>query len=142
MHPDWNIKFLILEPGGVKTEFAGKNLVLSDRHPAYLDPKCPYNEIIKLLSSSELKSKAWAEAQDTAKIIFNVVINRDIRPWPLRLPLGADAAELIQKDIAGFEKDMSEWSDEMRQTPKEEQKDSAESREWTTTLLRLSSRNK
>ena len=142
MHPDWNIKFLILEPGGVKTEFAGSNLVLSDRHLAYMDPKCPYNEISELLSSSELKSKAWADAQDTAKVIFSLVINRDGRSWPLRLPLGADAVDLIQKDIVDFRKDMSEWYDEIRQTPKEEQKDSVESREWIATLSRLSSRNR
>lgn len=137
MDPEWDIRFLILEPGGVKTEFAGRSLVLGEMHPAYGDERCPYNKIAGLLGSEELKEKAWGKAEDTAEAIFELVMERNVRPWPLRLPLGTDALRMIREDNAGFEKDMMDWADVIQSTTRKEQEESLEFGKWLSTLTEV-----
>jgi len=54
MHPDWKVKFLIIEPGGVKTNFAGPSMKFSARHPAYRDPGCPFSQVMVYMSNESI----------------------------------------------------------------------------------------
>ena len=134
MHPDWNIDFCIVEPGGVKSEFAGSSLVLSERHPAYVDPGCPYNTIANLLGNTKLKETAWGESKHCARVLFEVVASKNKRPLPLRLPLGKDAVDLILQDLEAFQNDVNGWREVAERTSTTDQVESEEYRDWVKTL--------
>ncbi|KFZ12105.1 hypothetical protein V501_04380 [Pseudogymnoascus sp. VKM F-4519 (FW-2642)] len=95
VHPDWNIKYLILELGGVKTEFAGSNYIYAATHPDYVDPSCPTNQLKKFLASPEARAH-WATAPSVAKRIIDIVRSTDL---PLRLAVGEDAWKLIKESV-------------------------------------------
>ena len=35
LKPEWNIKLTCVEPGGFRTDWAGRSMMFADRHPAY-----------------------------------------------------------------------------------------------------------
>jgi hypothetical protein len=107
VRPDWNIKFLILEPAATKTEFAKGSMVIAANHPAYADPSSPTRQLEKYLADGE-SQKYWADPALVAKALFEVVGRKDM---PLRLVTGADGYALI-KDIEDARiKEMERWKD-------------------------------
>jgi NAD(P)-dependent dehydrogenase (short-subunit alcohol dehydrogenase family) len=107
---DWNVHFCIVEPGGVKTEYAGSSMQFEKRHPAYADPKLKTNVILGYLSNPEAM-KNFAEASAVAEAMYRAVkngvegTNGGKGGIPFRLPLGADSWA-IQKMV--FERDLKE----------------------------------
>jgi NAD(P)-dependent dehydrogenase (short-subunit alcohol dehydrogenase family) len=84
LNPKWNIKFLILSPGGVKTNFASSIGYLA-RHPAYAnDPEAPLNAFIKFMEGPSLP-ETWADPDKCAAVLFNAVLGQKDRPLPTRL---------------------------------------------------------
>ena len=110
MHPDWNIHFLIVEPGGIKTEFSGSSMVVGARHPAYLDPSCPYNQLVAYMSDPKSK-ESWADPVVVARVIVETVVHQGDKPLPMRLPLGSDAWGMIKAETAAVDKELDEWKD-------------------------------
>lgn len=104
MFPEWNIRFLILEPGGVKTRYAS-GLRYSKRHPAYLDPKGPTNQMIAYLQTPGIED-AWGDAVLVVKALVKVVASDDI---PFRLPMGSDAWGLMKAEVHGMDKELEKW---------------------------------
>ncbi|KAL7933305.1 short-chain dehydrogenase [Trichoderma chlorosporum] len=94
VHPDWNIHFTLLEPGGVNTEFHKSRRVLGDPHPAYVD--APARMMLQFIDSPELQS-GWAEADDIAESILNIA-SRGQRV-PLRIPLGEDSLAYAKNEV-------------------------------------------
>jgi hypothetical protein len=60
MHPDWNIKFLILEPGGTKSQFSSSSMAKGQSHPAYTDPKMAVNQVLKYFDNPK-NLENWAD---------------------------------------------------------------------------------
>jgi NAD(P)-dependent dehydrogenase (short-subunit alcohol dehydrogenase family) len=88
---DWNIHFLCVEPGGVKTKWISTSTSefdLVNRHPAYTDPQLPTNLILAYKDSAEA-TKNWAEAETVAEVMFGYVEKGG--ELGLRLPLGSDS---------------------------------------------------
>jgi short-subunit dehydrogenase len=110
MHPDWNIRFLIAEPGGVKTKYADKSLSHSQRHPAYTDPGCPYNQLLAYLSLPNAGSN-WAESDTVVRVLYEVIMHEETRPLPTRLPLGSDSWGMIKADVEATKKSLEDWAD-------------------------------
>lgn len=105
MHPDWNIRFLILEPGGVKTEYAGSSMVHTARHPAYTEPGCPINQLLAYLSDPNLMGN-FADPKAIAKVTFDTVVKGNM---PQRLPMGSDSWGMIKADVQQMDKEMDSW---------------------------------
>jgi hypothetical protein len=107
VHPEWNIKFLLLEPGGTRTEFAKGSMVIAAEHPAYADPSSPTRQLQAYVSNPE-SQKYWADPTLVAKALFEVVGRKDM---PLRLVTGADGYALAK----GFEdariEELERWKD-------------------------------
>jgi NAD(P)-dependent dehydrogenase (short-subunit alcohol dehydrogenase family) len=83
-NPKWNIKFLILSPGGVKTNFAS-SITYLPRHPAYAnDPEAPLNPFIKYLEDPTLPD-SWADPDKCAAVLFDAVVGQKQRSLPVRL---------------------------------------------------------
>lgn len=111
MLPEWNINFLILEPGGIKTEYAETSISSVKRHPAYTGPESPTSKLLAYLESAEAKVH-WGEAADVARTVFNVVTRRGERALPLRLPMGSDAHAFIVAKVEALAKELAEWKTE------------------------------
>ncbi|KAL9620980.1 MAG: hypothetical protein Q9160_004498 [Pyrenula sp. 1 TL-2023] len=100
MHPSWGIKFLILEPGGVNTEFASSSIHLSPPHPRYQSEDMPGNKITNALANPNLQASAWSSAAEIAEATIRLAgrLQKGEKDMPLRIPLGKDATELILRD--------------------------------------------
>lgn len=107
VHPDWHIKFLILEPCGTKTEFAKGSMVLAAYHPAYADPSCPTRQLQAYMLDPE-SQKDWADPATVAKALFEVVGRKDM---PLRLVTGADGYALVKGIEEARLKEVEDWKD-------------------------------
>jgi len=111
VNPKWNISFLILAPGGVKTSF-GSNMKYLTRHPAYADdPESPLNQLIKFMSNPELQ-ETFATPEVCAAVLFDAIVGQKTRTLPKRLNLGTETLPLMRADVYNYLKEMDEWQKE------------------------------
>ncbi|KIW79537.1 hypothetical protein Z517_06149 [Fonsecaea pedrosoi CBS 271.37] len=107
MHPNWNIKFTMIELGAVATNFP-QNMVLPPRHPAYEDPACGYNAVRAYLTSAS-NAVQWNDAAVCARVLHDLACKRnDITP-PVRLALGADSWAVVKAELEGIMKEHETW---------------------------------
>lgn len=91
---EWGIKFLIVEPGGVKTRYKDTSFVKAAEAEGdevldvYRDPKLPTNMLKKYIQDPE-KSKDWASVERVVEVLFGFVERGG--ELPVRLPLGSDS---------------------------------------------------
>jgi hypothetical protein len=111
MDPDWNIKFLIVEPGGMKTNYVGSSLQVSKRHPAYVSAKGGFNQILALLENTAAHG-SFADPDVCAKVLYDAVAGQSARPLPTRLPMGLDASTFIRGDIKKTLEELDAWKAE------------------------------
>jgi NADP-dependent 3-hydroxy acid dehydrogenase YdfG len=104
MFLEWNIRFLILEPGGVKTEYVS-SLKMSQRHPAYLDSKGPTSQLLAYLQTPSVQD-TWSDPVLVVQAVVKVVASNDI---PLRLPMGSDAWGMMKWEVEALEKLLEKW---------------------------------
>ncbi|EQB44997.1 hypothetical protein CGLO_16183 [Colletotrichum gloeosporioides Cg-14] len=103
----WNIHLSIIEPGGVKTNYATSSLkMMKGRHPAYSDPSSPANALLGYIQSEQGRS-TWTEPRDLAVAIYAVVSSGN--RVPIRVPLGPDAWGLLNSDMESIRKDLDEF---------------------------------
>ena len=107
MFPEWNIRFLILEPGGMKTEYAKGSMVLPERHPAYKAKEGPTSILAGYLESPSI-DETWADPTVVAKVMVGVLEKGNI---PLRLPMGSDAWGMIKNDVDFTAKELEKWKE-------------------------------
>jgi len=85
--PEWEIKFTCIEPGGFRTDWAGRSMQFPEkRHPAYdhLDAK---------KNASSRNGKQGGDPAKGAKAMYELAIIKDP---PLRVVLGSDAYKGIE----------------------------------------------
>ncbi|KAH7134409.1 short-chain dehydrogenase/reductase-like protein SDR [Dactylonectria macrodidyma] len=105
----WNIHLSVIEPGGVKTNYATSSLkMMEKRHPAYSDPSSPTNAVLGYMMSEQGRS-TWTEPKDLAAAMYTVV-SRGTRV-PIRVPLGPDAWGMLFADLENIKKDLEEFKD-------------------------------
>jgi NAD(P)-dependent dehydrogenase (short-subunit alcohol dehydrogenase family) len=121
MFPEWNIRFMILEPGGVKTKYAS-GLRYSKRHPAYLDPKGPTNQLMSYIQTPGI-GDIWGDAVLVVKAVVKVVSSDDI---PFRLPMGSDAWGFMKAEVQSLDKELEKWKSVSESSSAEEHVESLE----------------
>ncbi|KAK1758662.1 hypothetical protein QBC47DRAFT_375399 [Echria macrotheca] len=99
MHPDWNINFCIVEPGGVKTNFEGHSKAHTAPHPAYQAPGTPARILEKYVEQG-IKLGMGMEPAAVAEAVYTIASRGE--KVPLHLPLGATAWNLIKSKLEGF----------------------------------------
>jgi short-subunit dehydrogenase len=100
LNPDWNIHLMIAEPALVKTDFLDRNVTAIDRHPAYLDPKCATNQLLDMFKQSVKAQEVAGTPEDLVQVVLTVITDKGKEgAIPLRLPLGADAFQLIDASL-------------------------------------------
>ncbi|PLB47992.1 NAD(P)-binding protein [Aspergillus steynii IBT 23096] len=93
MNPDWNIKFLVVAPGGIRTNF-DSSMQLAARHPAYDTPEGSLNQLVAYIGNKEFR-KSWSDPELCARVLFEVVVGQKERSPPRRLLMGEGAIELL-----------------------------------------------
>ncbi|MCJ1360645.1 MAG: hypothetical protein MMC33_010654 [Icmadophila ericetorum] len=93
--PEWGIKFTCIEPGGFRTDWAGRSMAFAEqRHPAY-----------EHLNAKETMGKRHGtqvgEPIKAARAMYELAIMKDP---PLRVVLGSDAYKAVMKKIEDYEK--------------------------------------
>ncbi|KAH8435374.1 uncharacterized protein LDX57_013004 [Aspergillus melleus] len=94
MNPEWNIKFLIVAPGGVRTNFAGSGLKLAFRHPAYESPTSQFSQLREYITNPASQD-TWSDPDVCAQLLFDAVTGQIEKPLPTRLLMGAETSPLI-----------------------------------------------
>jgi hypothetical protein len=124
MFPEWNINFLILEPGGVKSNFGTSGLKLIERHPAYTDDNHPTRLMEKFILEGDM-DKQTSDPMRVAEVVFDVVTRKvgSERKLPLRLPLGVDGHAWIKGTLEARMKEMEEWKEVSESTMSDEMKE-------------------
>ncbi|KAJ3532561.1 hypothetical protein NM688_g7400 [Phlebia brevispora] len=106
MAPEWNIKAIILEVGGVTETGVVDNLVRFPSPPAYSDPSSP-TQVFQELAFGE--NRVWIGRKDrVAKAIIRIV--GEPEP-PLRLQLGSDSWLLVNMTAKQTLEDSKKWED-------------------------------
>ncbi|KIW68203.1 hypothetical protein PV04_04164 [Phialophora macrospora] len=118
MHPDWNIKFTVIELGAVLTNFV-QNMTLPPRHPAYEDPSCGYNKIRAYMASAA-NTVQWSDPAVCARVLHELASNRNATTPPLRLALGADAWAAVKAELESITKENEAWKSVAESTSHEE----------------------
>ncbi|KAK5100492.1 hypothetical protein LTS08_005243 [Lithohypha guttulata] len=106
VQPEWNIKFLIVEPGGTKTQF-GAGLGQVTGHPAYNDEKSFMSQLFQFTASKGFDD-GFAKAEDVVRTVWGVVKGGTM---PLRLPTGGDAWSSIKGYESKKMEELEEWKE-------------------------------
>ncbi|KAK0620196.1 hypothetical protein B0T14DRAFT_537724 [Immersiella caudata] len=86
--PEWNLHFCLIEPGGVKTGYVDKGMVMIPRHEAYDRDDAPTRVLEAYMKDPEA-SKHWADVGDVVREMWGVLDKGG--EIPLRVMLGPDA---------------------------------------------------
>ncbi|KAF2241793.1 short-chain dehydrogenase [Trematosphaeria pertusa] len=118
---EWGVRFLCVEPGGVKTRYAETSTGAFDvdrRNPAYRDPGLPTNVLLKYKESAEA-TRNWAEPGRVAEVLYGYV--KKGGDMPLRLPLGSDSWGMQKKGLEEGLRDLESVRGVSLSTESEEQ---------------------
>ena len=89
MLPEWNIKGVIIEPGGFRTEWGGSSMLRLPIHPAYDKPHAPGVRFRELTKTPVF----IGDPRKAAQAIMEVASMPDP---PLRVQLGTDALMMVR----------------------------------------------
>ncbi|KAK9364577.1 putative oxidoreductase [Lipomyces kononenkoae] len=115
MKPEWNIRFMLVAPGGVRTNFAGTStsgMKMLPRHPAYDTPSHPLSQMLNYLNMPGIRD-TWSDPEICARLLFDAVVGKyNNRPLPTRLLMGADAVQLVKQDLNKALQEIEAWRNE------------------------------
>lgn len=99
----FGIKLTLIEPGSVRTRFAGASMQRAKMTiPTYKDSAA-------MLTISRMAGRDGAQPEDPRRVAEVLIrITRDPAP-PLRLPLGQDGVERVEKKIASDMATFAKW---------------------------------
>ncbi|KAH8702316.1 hypothetical protein BGW36DRAFT_356442 [Talaromyces proteolyticus] len=116
MNPAWNIKFMVVSPGGIKTSF-GSNIALGVRHPAYDTAESPLNQLMAYMGEPAIQ-ETFSSPDQCARVLFDAVVAQEQRPLPRRLLMGAETIPLLEADLRISKEEMQTWKEETMQCSK------------------------
>ncbi|ETI29291.1 hypothetical protein G647_01744 [Cladophialophora carrionii CBS 160.54] len=91
--PEWGIKFTLVEPGGFRTDWAGRSMTFAKRHPAY----------DHLDAEKQMNARHGTQAGDPkkgARAMYELAIMPNP---PLRVVIGSDAYKAVMNKIEQYE---------------------------------------
>lgn len=114
MKPEWNIRFLIVAPGGVRTNFAGSensSLKLAPRHPAYDTGSDPLSQLLGYINSPGA-AETWSDADLCAGLLVDTVVDAGGKELPRKLLIGSDAVQYVNAELGRQLKEVEDWKNE------------------------------
>ena len=100
---EFGIKVTNVEPGGMRTDYAGRSLVVSQRRIADYDGAARNAQRI-------LGEHAGHEPSDPVKVAQAILAVAGTENPPLQLLLGADAVVYATRQMAAFQAEMGRWA--------------------------------
>jgi NAD(P)-dependent dehydrogenase (short-subunit alcohol dehydrogenase family) len=100
---EFGIKVTNVEPGGMRTDYAGRSLVITRR-------QIPDYEGAAHNAQRLLSGHAGEEPNDPAKVARAILAIVDARDPPLQLLLGADAVLYATRQISAFQAEIGRWA--------------------------------
>lgn len=97
------VKVTNIEPGGMRTEYAGRSLIVTRRQIADYDGAARNAERV-------LSDHAGQEPNDPVKVARAILQVADAPDPPLQLLLGADAVLYATRQIAAFQSEIGRWA--------------------------------
>ncbi|KAI5480499.1 NAD(P)-binding protein [Pseudohyphozyma bogoriensis] len=104
LDPAWNIKAIIIEPGGFRTSWAGTGMVELPAHPAYASP-------LSLASKVRVLRRTLTFPGDPIKAALAMIAISKVPDPPVRLPLGSDAVAVVRAKLGDVEKELTKWEE-------------------------------
>jgi NAD(P)-dependent dehydrogenase (short-subunit alcohol dehydrogenase family) len=99
----FNVKLVIVEPGGFRTDFAGRSIARGTYHPAYDEALASTRHYYETMSGNQP-----GDPQSFADLVLEL----SMHPHPpLRIILGKIAQARVDKKLAQYEKERSEWNE-------------------------------
>ncbi len=100
---EFGIKVTNVEPGGMRTDYAGRSLIVTQHKIADYDGAARNAERI-------LAGHAGQEAGDPAKVAAAILRIAGAEDAPLQLLLGADAVHYATQHAAAFQEEFGRWA--------------------------------
>jgi NAD(P)-dependent dehydrogenase (short-subunit alcohol dehydrogenase family) len=100
---EFGVKVTNVEPGGMRTEYAGRSLIVSERRIVDYDGAARNAERI-------LGDHAGHEPGDPAKVAAAILAIAGAAEPPLQLLLGADAMLYATQHLAAFQTEIGRWA--------------------------------
>jgi NAD(P)-dependent dehydrogenase (short-subunit alcohol dehydrogenase family) len=99
---DLGIKVTAIEPGGFRTDWAGRSLVRADRSIA------DYDSVMNPARQRRVEASGWqiGDPKKAAQAMLKVAMSADP---PAHLLLGSDAVRLVEEKIKSLQADFDAW---------------------------------
>lgn len=98
--PEWGIKFTCIEPGGFRTDWAGRSMDFGEiDHPAY-------DHINAKKSMGERHGKQAGDPAKAAKVFYDLAVMDDP---PIRCIVGTDAYTNINKKLDAYKENVQKF---------------------------------
>lgn len=110
--PDWGIKFQLIEPGGFRTDWAGRSMEFSDGHPSY----------DHLNARETMGKRNGTQVGDPPKAASAMYELGSMREPPLRCVLGSDAWQGVQGKLESYKENYGKFEGLIKGTDVEEGK--------------------
>jgi hypothetical protein len=114
MKPEWNIRLLLVAPGGVRTNFAGSetaSLKVAPRHPAYDTGSDPLSQILGYVNSPGAV-ETWNDADRCAGLLVDMVVAAGGKELPRKILMGSDAVQYVKMEVERQLKEIEDWKSE------------------------------
>ncbi|KAL4248907.1 short-chain dehydrogenases/reductases (SDR) family protein [Abortiporus biennis] len=107
MIPSWNIKAVILELGGFRTEWAGSSMITLPSLPIYTTDDAPSEQMRRLLGHKA--AAATGDPKKSAKAFIKLANEKN--KLPLRVQLGTDSSLIVSFKAKQTLEDAKVWED-------------------------------
>ncbi|KIW17610.1 hypothetical protein PV08_04805 [Exophiala spinifera] len=97
--PEWGIKFTCVEPGGFRTDWAGRSMQFADRHPAY----------DHMNAVERMGARHGTQAGDPVKGARAMYELATMKDPPLRCVIGSDAYAAIMNKLDQYEQNYKKF---------------------------------
>ena len=102
LKPEWNIKLNIIEPGGFRTDWAGRSMTFADR-------KLP--EYDHLNAQETMTKRNGTQVGDPSKAAEAMYRFATMKDPPLRVVVGTDAYKAVMNKIESYEENYKKWEE-------------------------------
>ncbi|KAJ7862637.1 hypothetical protein B0H14DRAFT_3611633, partial [Mycena olivaceomarginata] len=107
MLPEWNIRGLIIEPGGFESEWASGSMQTIPAPPEY-GPTSPSGIVRTVLDPANPNAHSLGVPEKMAAAIFRVAGEKNL---PLRLPLGSESWAIVRGQAQRTLREANEWEE-------------------------------
>lgn len=110
LKPEWNISLTLIEPGGFRTDWAGRSMTFAAKHPAY----------DHINAEANMKKRHGTQGGDPKKGAAAMYKFATMPDPPLRVVIGSDAYRLINEKLDKYRENYKKYEDISTSTDFEE----------------------